>query len=116
HPNRHPDAFVSAFIAVRSKSHFRGAFSATALTSLAQKDLMITRADAAEARWITPLPAFLPAQLLKPLETLLNVRDVKYRSKSFCQHHGRSSIRTRIPHLTLGESYGCSVVARPLTP
>lgn len=80
-PPTHPN---SARIIV---SHVpRQGTAAGSLSVLAEEYLAFSAANAAESRRITPVPAFFPAQFLKPGEALLDVGDVENWSQSFDVH------------------------------
>src|SRR5262249_60367831 len=65
----------------------RGGAPATAALSVeAQKDLAVAGADAGKGGRRSPIPAFLPAKLLEPLEALLHVGDVQDGCQPFGEH------------------------------
>src|SRR3989442_6067285 len=56
------------------------------LAVLTKKNLIVSTAYRAKIRRLAPIPGFLPAELRKPRETLLDVRDVKYRRQTLKFH------------------------------
>src|SRR6185503_6969214 len=74
-----PHALVADLVAARAERHRRLAAPAPALATLAEEDLVLARADAAERRRIAPIPAARPSELLEPDEARLDVRDVEDR-------------------------------------
>src|SRR5260370_29058061 len=85
-PDRHPHTFVSELVAFRSEGRHGWTPAAPALTVLAEEDLALPRADAAERWRIAPFPSLRPPQLLEPREALLNVGDVQNRSQAPGEH------------------------------
>src|SRR5262245_12066113 len=86
YPYRYPRSFVCAFIAIRAERHFVVTFASAALTSFAEKNLAISRADATETRRVAPIPRLLPAELFEPGEALPDIRDIEYWCEPFCAH------------------------------
>src|SRR5262249_22962493 len=86
HPDRHPHALVTGFVAFRAERHPDGASAATALTVLAQKDLTIACADATEPGRTAPLPSLRPSELLEPSKALLYVGNVQNGCHLFHVH------------------------------
>src|SRR5713101_7087509 len=66
HPYRHPHALVARLVSAWSECRFIRAFAAAALASLTEKNLAFAGPDRAESRGSSPVPAFLPTQLLEP--------------------------------------------------
>src|ERR1041385_7276204 len=56
------------------------------LAALAEEDLVPAGADGSERRRITPVPGFLPAELLEPGEARLDICDVQDRGDTFREH------------------------------
>src|SRR4030095_6024103 len=86
YPDRHPRTLVADLIAVGSECGFGVAFTSASLSIFAKEDFALARADGTKRRRTSPIPALLPAELLKPSEALFDIRDVKYGSQSFCDH------------------------------
>src|SRR5215471_7765400 len=79
-PDRHPDRLLGGLVRLRAERHRLVATSAAALPALAEEDLALARAHAAECGRGAPVPTFLPTELLEPREALLDVRHVQDRS------------------------------------
>src|SRR6266478_5234017 len=83
-PDRHPDAVVRP--GVEPMRRCKTPLAATALAVLAKEDFAFAGADAPKRGGTTPVPALLPAELLKPGEALLDIRDVQDRRQPFREH------------------------------
>src|SRR5215831_10111583 len=79
YPDRHPHGLLGGLVRLRAERHRLAAAAAAALPALAEKDLALPGAHAAERRWRAPVPAFFPAELVEPREAFLDVRDVQDR-------------------------------------
>src|SRR5438270_5034316 len=92
-PPAHP--YAASFIIAQILRHWTATRSLAVLT---KKDLDLSVAHGPEGWRFTPVPGFLPAQLGKPRETLLDIRDVKYRRQTFMFHY-RSRSSSCLRHL-----------------
>lgn len=87
YPDRHPNAFICGFASFFAKGRGLIPSPTTSLAIEAEEDLALTRAYATERRRISPVPAFLPPQLLEPIKALLDIGNVQNRSQSPRKHH-----------------------------
>src|SRR6185503_4448694 len=86
-PHRHPDALLERLVRPGAERHRQAGAPAAALPAFAEENLALVAADAAERRRRAPIPGLLPAELLEPLEALLEVRDVQDR-RQVVNFHG----------------------------
>src|SRR5438270_11997303 len=71
-PDRHPHAFVRR--PVHAERGREIALAAAALAIEAEKNFALAGMDAAERRWVAPVPPLLPAEALEPGKALDDVR------------------------------------------
>lgn len=86
HPHRHPDTLVGRLATLFVERGRILPSTTSPLTVQAEEYLALARADSTKRRRISPIPAFLPAELLEPLETLLHIGNVENRRQCVCNH------------------------------
>src|SRR5262245_57346066 len=83
-PDRHPDAFVPAFVTERPERHFGISLPAPTLTAKTQKDFETASANPSESWRVAPIPCLRPSQFFEPGKALLNVGYIQ----NWCQPFG----------------------------